>query len=334
MVAISTPAPVERIVGAQHVAVYRDEQKILEKLRILGAAAGSDWMYRFPVSRKGGGQDWIEGPSIKLANDLARLYGNCEVETRVMDLGESWLIYARFTDIESGFSMTRPFQQRKGQRGMKTESDRGLDIAFQIGTSKAIRNVVVNSLQTFADFAFDEARNALVQKIGKDVDTWRQRTVKGLATKRVELARVERAMGRAAKDWTAPDIARVIAMMQSINDGMATVDETFPASAGSANAPETTTESPTQEGRGGDEHVVSPTAEPAVTRSADQASGTAAPVENATLEALRLSAAYESGRQSKANGHARKAIPGDYREKGREDELNAWYAGFDGLPLE
>jgi hypothetical protein len=329
MVAISTPAPVERIVGAQHVAVYRDEQKILEKLRILGAAAGSDWMYRFPVSRKGGGQDWIEGPSIKLANDLARLYGNCEVETRVMDLGESWLIYARFTDIESGFSMTRPFQQRKGQRGMKTESDRGLDIAFQIGTSKAIRNVVVNSLQTFADFAFDEARNALVQKIGKDVDTWRQRTVKGLATKRVELARVERAMGRAAKDWTAPDIARVIAMMQSINDGMATVDETFPASAGSENAPEMTT-SPTQEGRGGEEHVVSPTAEPAVTRSADQASGTA-PASNQP-ENAQVSLAWEMGKKAKAAGHARKALPGQYRDK--EAEAVAWYAGYDGLPLE
>src|SRR5262245_3748304 len=39
----------ERIVGAQQVAVYRDEKKILQKLDALGAAAGDDWFYRFPV---------------------------------------------------------------------------------------------------------------------------------------------------------------------------------------------------------------------------------------------------------------------------------------------
>ena len=53
--------------------------------------------------------------------------------------------------------MTRPFQQRKGQRGMRTGDDRALDIAFQIGASKAIRNVICNSLQSFADFAYLDA---------------------------------------------------------------------------------------------------------------------------------------------------------------------------------
>jgi hypothetical protein len=225
---VGAAPPVERVIGAQHIAIPRDEKKILEKVKVLAAAAGADWYYRFPVKTKGGGQEWVEGPSIKLANDLARLYGNCEVETRVTDLGDSWLIYARFTDYETGFVMTRPFQQRKGQRGMRTESDRALDIAFQIGASKAIRNVIVNSLQTFADFAFDEARNALVEKIGKNLEGWRERCTQRIAERKIELNRVERTVGRAAKDWTAPDIARVVAMMQSIADGMTTIDETFP----------------------------------------------------------------------------------------------------------
>jgi hypothetical protein len=223
----TSPLP-ERIIGAQHVAVPREEKKILERLKIMAAAAGQDWYYRFPVKSKSGTTEYIEGPSIKLANDLARMFGNCEIETRVTDLGDSWLIYARFTDYESGFSMTRPFQQRKGQRGMRTSDDRGLDIAFQIGTSKAIRNVVVNSLQSFADFAFDEARNALVDKIGKNLENYRKRTLESLANKDIELARVERMIGRPAKDWTAPDIARVIAMGRSIADGMTTIDESFP----------------------------------------------------------------------------------------------------------
>ena len=223
----------ERVVGAQKLAVMRDEPRVLQKLKVLAAAAGDDWYYRWPVKNKRTGKtDWIEGPSIKLANDLARLYGNDEVETRVVDLGDSWLIYARFTDYETGFSLTRPFQQRKSQRTMgerasAEDADRSRDIAFQIGCSKAIRNVVTNALQTFSDFAFEEAKSALVEKIGKDLPKWRDTTVRKLEAK-VELKRVEAVLGRSAAQWLAPDVAQVIAMMKSVSDGMATLEETFP----------------------------------------------------------------------------------------------------------
>jgi hypothetical protein len=220
----------ERVFGAQRVAVYRDESRIFVKLQALGAAAGDDWFYRFPAGSKGGVKQWIEGPSIKLANDLARIYGNCEVDTRVTDVGDSWLIYARFTDYETGFAMTRPFQQRKSQKTFKGDEDRARDIALQIGVSKAIRNVVTNALQTYADYAFEAARDSLVEKIGSKIESYRTRVLEGLAKIPVELVRVEKVVGRTSKDWLAPDIARVIAMMKAIADGMATVDETFPAS--------------------------------------------------------------------------------------------------------
>jgi hypothetical protein len=230
LVAMSPASPVERVVGAQKVAVYRDDTRVLEKIRTTASAAGSDWYYRFPVKSKGG-TDYIEGPSIKLANDVARIYGNCEVDTRVTDLGDSWLIYARFTDYESGFTMTRPFQQRKGQRGMRGEGDRMLDINLQIGASKAIRNVIVNSLQSIADFAMEEARNSLIDKIGKNLDNYRKRATERLKEMQIEMSRVESVIGRPVKSWTASDVAKVIAMIQSINDGMATSDDLFPAPA-------------------------------------------------------------------------------------------------------
>jgi hypothetical protein len=219
----------ERVIGAQPVAVYRDEQKVLQKLGALAAAAGSDWFYRFPVRKRDGGQDWIEGPSIKLANDVARIFGNNVNEVRELDVGDAWVFYARFTDIETGFSMERAYRQRKSQTSMRTrDADRQLDIAYQIGQSKAIRNCIVNSLQIYADYAFEQARNSLVDKIGKDLEAWRKRTLQGLANMPVELPRVERVVGRAAKDWLAPNIAQVIAMMKSIADGMASIDEVFP----------------------------------------------------------------------------------------------------------
>lgn len=217
-------------VGAQIVAVYRDEARVLGKLKQLAAAAGSDWFYRFPVRTADGGQDWIEGPSIKLANDIARVFGNCVIEVRELDVGDAFVFYARFSDIETGFSMERAYRQRKGQRTFKSkDADRQLDILYQIGQSKAIRNVICNSLQIYSDYAFEEARHSLTDKIGKDLPGWRDRTVEALGRVPVELRRVERSIGRAAKDWLAPDVAKIVAMMRAIADGMATVDETFPS---------------------------------------------------------------------------------------------------------
>jgi len=131
------------------------------------------------------------------------------------------------------FSLTRPFQQRKSQRTMgerasAEDADRSRDIAFQIGCSKAIRNVGVNALQTFADYAFEEARGALVGRIGNALPKYRDETVKKIAARGVELKRIEAVVGRSAADWLAPEVAHVIAMMKSVADGMATIDETFP----------------------------------------------------------------------------------------------------------
>jgi len=104
-----------QVFGAQNVAVRRDERIILNKIRALAAAAGQEWFYRFPVkNKKKGTVDYIEGPSIKMANDLARLYGNCDVDCRHVDIGSHIIFSARFIDLETGYSLTRPFQQRKG----------------------------------------------------------------------------------------------------------------------------------------------------------------------------------------------------------------------------
>jgi hypothetical protein len=217
------------VLGAQHVAVYRDEQKVLQKLAALAAAAGSDWFYRFPVKKKDGGTDYIEGPSIKLANEVMRVMGNIAVEVRELDVGDSWVIYARATDLEGGSSMERAYRQRKSQSSMRTKDfDRQLDIAFSIGQSKAIRNVICNFLQIYCDYAFDQARHSLIEKIGNDLPAWRERTIQGLARIPVDLKRVERAIGRPSKEWLAPNIAQVVAMMKSIADGMASVEDVFP----------------------------------------------------------------------------------------------------------
>lgn len=221
---------VDRVIGAQKVAVYRDDSEVLRKLKILAGVAGPEWYYRFPVKNKKENRvDYIEGPSIKLANDLSRIYGNCDVDCRVVDIGKDWLFYARFTDFESGFSLTRPFMQSKsGSRLGGADDNRRLEIAMAIGTSKAQRNVVVNALQTFADFAFEEAKNSLIEKIGAKLPEWRKKVSDRLAGLNVDPKRVELVIGRVAADWLAGDVAKIVGMMKAVQDGMATLDETFP----------------------------------------------------------------------------------------------------------
>jgi hypothetical protein len=224
------------VFGAQQVAVRRDESEILAKIKLMAAAAGEDWYYRFPVRKKvrdeeTGKEEWvteyIEGPSIKCANNVSRLYGNCDIDTRVFDAGSHYMFYARFMDLETGYSLVRPFQQRKSQKAMKTDAGRQEDIVFQIGASKAIRNVTTNAIEFFTTFAWTEAKNSIIEKVGKKLEYYRTRVIERLAEMRIDIRRVEIVRGRPAKDWLATDVARTIAELQAIQDGMSTVSETY-----------------------------------------------------------------------------------------------------------
>jgi hypothetical protein len=233
--AVVTPAPnagmtiSDGIITAQKVEVERDDAKVLRKIATLAAVAGEDWFYTFPVKKRGGGTESIEGPSIKCANNVARAYGNCQVDTRVQDAGSSWIIYARFVDYETGFSMMRPFQQDKGAGAIGGTNDaRRRDMAFQMGVSKAIRNVVCNALETFTTFAFEEAKKNLVGRIGKDLPKYRERVLERIKEMGVDLKRVELTAGRTVDAWIATDVARIVAQIKAIGDGMATIEETWP----------------------------------------------------------------------------------------------------------
>jgi cell division septation protein DedD len=231
---IGRPTTTLELMAAQRVAVPRHIPEMMQRLKILASVAGSEYYYQFPVRSKNKEtgeweQSFIEGPTIKLANDLAREYGNCGVETHVVDIGDSWVIYARFVDIERGFTMVRPFQQRKNQKGLGTKDEaRALDIALQIGVSKAIRNVVLNSLETYADFMFDEAKSGIIDKVRKQPELYRGKILTRLKELGVAPARVEAQVGRAVADWRADDITRVIAQIKAVGDGMATAFEIWP----------------------------------------------------------------------------------------------------------
>lgn len=217
------------VITAQKVAAGRDLPKVLVKMRALAAMAGESWVYRWEVkNNRTGRKDTIEGGTIKLANDLAREWGNCQVDCRVVDEGPHWIFYGRFVDLETGFSLTRPYQQRKSANiGMK-DQQRALDMMMGIGTSKCIRNVVLNALQSMTEYCLDLADNVVKKKIGDDPEKCRAYIDTQLEKMGVDVVRVERTIGVALKNFSVPQMAKVYSEIKSVTEGMVMADDIWP----------------------------------------------------------------------------------------------------------
>lgn len=218
------------VVMAQPTRAPRNEGRIMQRIDASAGAAGASWYYRFPVKKRGGGIDYIEGPSIECADAVSRWYGNCQVAAAVQDIGTAWIIHSRFVDLETGYTLIRPFLQSKaGSRLGGDDDERRLQIALSIGVSKSQRNVVVHALRDFTDRAFAAAKRNLVERVGLKLPEYRKRCVDKLNELGPDLlARVERNMNRKADAWLAPDVSRLIAEIQTVADGMSSADEVWP----------------------------------------------------------------------------------------------------------
>lgn len=226
------PQGQQHFIVAQHVPVKRSYASLRQRMAALASAAGHRYYYGWEVKdKRTGRKTWIEGPTIKLANDLAREFGNCSVDVRAQDHGTYWIFYARFVDLETGSNYARAFQQRKSQSMGMEDNARATDIVFQIGQSKAIRNVIVNVLQTFADEVLEAAKNSLLKRIGDNVEGAKKWILGELERLAIDRKRVETIYGRTAENWTVPNMAKIYAELQSIADGMMMADDVYPVDA-------------------------------------------------------------------------------------------------------
>jgi hypothetical protein len=226
------------IVTARPMQVLRNEARILKKIDIMAAAAGTRFFYRYPVkNRRTGKTDHIEGPSVKCTDAVLMLYMNAAVECRTVampnDRAGNYVCYSRFCDWENGVSLTMgQLVPRSATLGGEDE-ERRQQIAHNIGQSKSRRNVVNAAIGEYVHRAFVAAKNSLVERIGRDIARSRQVIVKELEALEVPgiIGRVERVYGRKVGEWLAPDIARVYAEISAVEDGMSSVDETWPLAA-------------------------------------------------------------------------------------------------------
>ncbi len=222
-----------RITTAQRVAVPRDMAALMQKLAILCASFGDRFVYSWEVNDNANRRKQvIEGGTIQLANAIVSIYGNCAVECDIEDTKDHWVFKAYFMDYEAGVTVSRLFQQRKkSTMGGRYEADRALDMQFQIGQSKAIRNVVLNALGYLRDYAVEQSKQAVVRKFNSPENrdkAWAFIDMV-IAEHGIDIKQLEAVRGRKAKNFTVQDLARTYTEVMAIHDGMADPADIFPS---------------------------------------------------------------------------------------------------------
>lgn len=220
-------------ITARRCEVERTQATILRDIREAAAMSSNDFYYSFPVKKRGGGVDYIEGISVDGAMACVTAYRNAEVDCRPVDIGHSWVFLGRFIDHERGVSVIRPFLQRKvgGSQLGGVDEGRRIEIAFNIGASKATRNVVANAIRPYTNFCFEESKQDLVKRVGLKLPETKAKTLLRLEELGIDLKRVEAQFGRAASEWTAREVAGLITQIKSVQQGLATPDMIWPGEA-------------------------------------------------------------------------------------------------------
>lgn len=229
------------IVTAQRIAVPRVLNKVKDAVVREAELTGGDFEYRWTVK----GNQVIEGVSVDGAMILLRNFGNCDCDVQILhDAPTYWILSARFVDYETGFSLRRAFRQRKGEKHGNFDEDRALDIAFQIGQSKAQRNVIIKSMPVWLVSAAVEAARKGAEAGIADVAKSAAEAVTGFGKLGVSQAQLEAKIGAPLATWAKRDIVFLRTVFKAIKDRETTVANEFPPIAAEAPAQLPATEAP------------------------------------------------------------------------------------------
>jgi hypothetical protein len=207
----------------------RKLQVVILKCEEEAAIAGDEFYYSWRQ-----GTEIVEGLTVGAAQAIARNWGNCAIDIRIQETPTSYLIYAAFIDLETGFNLVRPFRQNKQSPKKKNGADiytgeRGKDIIFQIGTSKATRNVVLNAIPKWlATKVMVKAKDNVKGKLEKmGIPKATEKIVSKALALGIPEERIETAFGK-KHSWDIEKLVLLMGALRSIEDGFETIDSIFP----------------------------------------------------------------------------------------------------------
>lgn len=209
----------------------RDRKNVIRLCEEEAAIAADEFFYSWTVKGNKGNQ-LVEGLSVSASLAAARNWGNCAIPCEVEDTEDAYIFTATFLDMETGFNLQRVFRQRKKINiGMK-DVDRAEDITFQIGQSKALRNVILNALPSWLlSKMLVKAKEDVISKILKmGLDVARKKTVDFFSRYSVTPERIEAKIGKKIDKLAAEDLAILQGAMNTLLNGQESAESLFPSS--------------------------------------------------------------------------------------------------------
>jgi len=193
----------------------------------------------------GAGKDRIEGPSVDCAMIAARNWGNCAVPAGPMiETPSAYIFTASFVDLERGYTIDRQFRQSKNWKVFgKMDDERKADIRFQIGASKAARNVILKALPAWLiDHMMDRAKQGVREKIAAYIKTdgivkAREMTMRALAKSGVTEERIAAKFGKKMCEWEVEDLVILKGTISAIESGQESAEAIFPDAKAEETAP-------------------------------------------------------------------------------------------------
>lgn len=208
----------------------RDRRAVINACEEEAAIAGDEFYYSWTVKSKDGPK-LVEGLSIQAGLAAARNWGNCAIPCFYEESANSYTFTATFLDMETGFNLQRTYKQRKKPNiGMK-DQDRAEDIVFQIGQSKAIRNVILNALPSWlTSKMLAKAKEEVITKIKKmGVPVAKEKAVSFFKKYGVGVDRIETKINKKYIGWNEEDLVLLQGAMNSLLTGQESADSLFPA---------------------------------------------------------------------------------------------------------
>lgn len=177
-----------------------------------------------------------EGPSVHLARELARVYGNVQFgvhELRRDDEAGVSEIQAFAWDVQANVRSTRtfqvPHQRMKGGKRQALVDLTDVYLNNQNVGSRAVRECIFTVLPTwFVEAAEARCRQTLRDGDGKPLGQRIDEAVAAFDAQGIRVAQLEDKLGRKRGQWDAGNVASLGVLYQSLQRGDVTLDEEFP----------------------------------------------------------------------------------------------------------
>jgi hypothetical protein len=189
---------------------------------------------------RGGSQ--ITGPSIHLARELARLWGNIQYGIKELrrddQAGESEML-ADAWDVQTNTRSSSIFivkHKRDTKNGQKDLTD--LRDIYENNANQGARRVREAIFAVLPPWFIEEAKDLCMRTIehggGKPVATRIADAVNWFKGAHVRVAQIEEKLGRKRSEWEAADVAQLEVIARSIRNGETTTADEFPVQRASA----------------------------------------------------------------------------------------------------